>query len=123
MLSKQFKVIYSKLSFKRFSNKLLSEVNNLVDCLDKEIKSAESSYTPPEENEMESFLNTNRWVLFQQVDSIHLGLKKSKDEFDVSVRFSSKPPELATEQKGPAGIKILFILKNRKVWSIFILQL
>ena len=108
MLCKQVRRINFSMKSFNFSKFTFCNRNsigsfNLVDTLNSEIKNSENSYVAPDQNEKESFLNKNRWVLFEQENSIKLGLKKSQGEFDVSIIFSSKAPEQLVDQKDPTG--------------------
>jgi hypothetical protein len=80
--------------------------NDLVEVLDKEIKDTEASYESVMP-EGEEFLKKNRWVLFEQDKNMMMELKKSTGEFDITVKFSSKPPEISDNTKESSGINLL----------------
>ena len=90
-------------------NKNLDEdkvnTNDLIEVLDKEINDTETSYESVMP-EGEEFLKKNRWVLFEQDKNMMMELKKSTSEFDITVKFSSKPPEISDNTKESSG-KIL----------------
>lgn len=108
------KLSCSLFKFNKFnisSSKLKAQINDdkevntgaLTSTLNEQIKLAESNYQAPDQNEKESFLSANKWVLFDKDNTNYLELKKSQGEFDISVRFSSQSPEPMDEQKDPTG--------------------
>ena len=109
-------VSLQKLINFNFSNSKLSEKESningdsvrsqgLSNALNYEIKNLEDNYVAPDTSEKEAFLNTNRWVLFEKNDKSWMELRKSIGEFDISVRFASKPPELGREERDETGKK------------------
>jgi hypothetical protein len=93
------------------SNKTdFQEINtkNLVDLIESEIKSEETSYESIDAEKNE-FLSKNRWVLFEKTKpsekNLFLELKKSTSEYDISVKFASKPPEVVDSTKDDSGKK------------------
>ena len=83
---------------------------NLVDLIESEIKSVETNYESIDAEKNE-FLSKNRWVLFEKTkpseENLYLELKKSTSEYDISVKFASKPPEVVDSTKDDSG-KIIF---------------
>ncbi len=108
-IKKLIKTLSFGLSQKLKSIKSRDE-NGLITQIENEIKEAETRYEPVSQSDKEAFLSSNRWVLFEQENSLNMELRRSTGEFDISVRFSSKAPEEMTKEKeeNESGM-ILFI--------------
>ena len=93
--------------FKQFSTEDTSVRKNLVDVAEKELIELKKTYEPVQISEKEEFLSKNRWVLFdyEKENYNYMELKKSQDEYDITVRFSAKHPETPSEERGQQGIK------------------
>lgn len=114
-LRKNFSLIkLSKFNFVSSSNDKDSiqdsedfiNTKKLVELIDSEIQSQENSYDSID-SEKKEFLDKNRWVLFEKTKSneknLYIELKKSTGEFDISVKFASKPPEVIDSTKDNSG--------------------
>ncbi len=82
-----------------------ASTNGIIQSLNNEIKKVDDNYSPPDDKDKSTFLNTNKWVLFEEENSRRMALKKSKDEFDITIRYNSMVPEVID------GINILLKLK------------
>ncbi len=92
-------------SLTQFSTTEKLKRKNLVEVAEKELEEARKSYEPIHKTEKEEFLSKNRWVLFdyEKENYNYIELKKSQDEYDITVRFNAKPPETQSEEKGKQG--------------------
>ena len=96
--------------FKQFSTEDNRVKKNLVEVAEKELIELNKTYEPVQNSEKEEFLAKNRWVLFdyEKENLNYMELKKSQDEYDITVRFAAKHPETPSEERGQQGIKIKF---------------
>lgn len=78
---------------------------SLVDVAQKELEDLKRSYEPINKSDKEEFLSKNRWVLFEneKENFNYLELKKSQDEYEITIRFTAKPPETPSESRGKGG--------------------
>jgi hypothetical protein len=85
------------------------ETRKLVEVIESEMKTEENTYESID-NEKKEFLNKNRWVLFEKTKpsekNLFMELKKSTGEFDISIKFASKPPEVMENTKDTSGKEI-----------------
>jgi hypothetical protein len=114
--------LVSKLvpSVRTFSSEDNIKQRSVVDTAQKELDELKRSYEPVQKSEKEEFLSKNRWVLFEyeKENLSYLELKKSQDEFDVTVRFTAKAPETPSEERGKQGINSIYnqIKIPREFW-------
>jgi hypothetical protein len=85
------------------------ETRKLVEVIESEMKTEENTYESID-SEKKEFLNKNRWVLFEKTKpsekNLFMELKKSTGEFDISIKFASKPPEVMENTKDTSGKEI-----------------
>jgi len=107
MLNKLIRRFHSRqnINFNTLSKfRFCYKTNNIIDNLDIQITNIEKVYSSPNPTDVKNFLDENRWVLFQNENSSKLILKKSKDEFDLTVTFSAKSPVVLADENNPQGI-------------------
>jgi hypothetical protein len=78
-----------KVPKNNFCEKLKLKLNN---TLKNEITDEEKHYTPLNKEDQDNYLTKTRFVFFEKEDKINMELRKSVDEFDVTVKFSSQVP-------------------------------
>lgn len=102
-------------TFRAFSSENNIKQKSLIETASKELEELTKSYEPVQKSEKEEFLSKNRWVVFEyeKENLNYVELKKSQDEFDITVRFAAKTPEAFNEERGKHGIKIFYINKLR----------
>jgi hypothetical protein len=121
-LVKTFKNV--KLINSNFSTRLSEDTNkfdlsSLKNTIKSELGEIEKNYEPVSDADKNTFLTTGRWVLIDKPNTKKIELRKSTGEFDVTVKFSSRAPEVNTDESGRIIISFLIIINLKKL-SFFI---
>jgi hypothetical protein len=73
---------------------------NLKNAFKSELAEIEKNYEPVSETDKNTFLTTYNWIFIDKPDTKNLELRKSTGEFDLTVKFSSRAPELNSDESG-----------------------
>lgn len=86
------KIIKNRIIFTS-SLSFCTQVSPIKKVLTEEINLTERNFRQVDETEKNEFLKKNNFVYFEQEEEKNLELKKNQKDFEIRVRFSSKPPE------------------------------